>query len=67
MTDKDDLLKPLLDEEHVYDFKLKKFVAARPHIMPVDGENAAQESEETAIRGRVRSMSALTDENEFNK
>lgn len=65
MSDKEDLTKPLLEPYLNNDFDPKKYVAKRAHLSPKPGEEHDQE-EDGLVRLRGRSMSALTDEHEFN-
>lgn len=62
MADKEDLTKPLLDKE--FGFNQKKAIAKRAHRVSEDEND--QEASSPPVRSRMRSMSALTDEHEFN-
>ena len=66
MSDENSLTKPLLDEDdHMIDFEAKKIVAKIAHYTPEELKELP-DNENSIIRRRQRSMSMLTDPDEFN-
>ena len=63
MSDNFDLMKPLLGDDYDKDFKPKHYVAERAHLRPAD----IKERKSVKINKLVHSLSALTDDNEFDK
>lgn len=60
------LTEPLLDKKEMEDFyNTKKFVAERAHLMPGQ-EKADFQEQDSAVRSRGRSLSMITDPDEFN-
>ena len=64
MALREELLEPLLIQNEIDNQEIKKIIAKRAHESP---ELPLWSDHEVNPRSRNRSLSALTDENEFNK